>query len=1353
MKSYAPKPTRNISKARAWYGFWLFFGVALFFLPSISQAALTSPVPVVTGSQYGNTDTLGLRPAATGTQYEQAWPEEHPENRRVVSIVSGSKNMLVAAYVNKGTSVNCNDGTPLACNKLEFRVSSNNGLSWSQALEGSTPWLPIIGPKFDYTLYVDPNLQDIWVSFTDRRISVDTGPGFGSNKWYTSSRIKKLVFSTTTQASWLTSGPEDTPNIGGAASVGITAVAVQATDTSGGRRVWGVLSDGTGIRPAYLAYTNNFVTGGTWTNVGQVGEAKKFLTTSLMSEVRMQAIPIGTNRVPLFIYADPENWFGTGGNCVQNDDSYGGGLSVLGLNGQFATSRNITLNGTNGTQHAFEPKVFPFAIDPNSVTDLSCKGFSTVGGYPLGFSAATFPTSTLTSRMVIAYVGGTDAAYASNFANKIKIKNCDVTVSSGSAATTVNCESTEVLLPNGPNHYNPSVSFDKDGKAWIVAQEAGTKKTTVFQETAPGSKNWSTLPVVYNSIVPNLVGAVDYANGLASNAAVDPEQFPLFIWSDPGKNRVAFSANAGGTTIGTSPAYASNPILGYGWASNFGWLSLNCINQPDEDCTSLFGLGIGATAHSNTTELPHLAASGIDISPTTAKTFPIGGYAWSSNAGFLSFERRDSMCDTSSGCTGGEDNDFGNPPGAAYHNATAATPNTPTAKYDTASQHVYGWGRFINLCNYDSANFRCRDKDEGWVRMRGYYTTGAPSQTGDLTATNTVALDTPCAEFTAGEVVAIGDDYSVVTNCTGSTLNLSIAVPFIAPTTVTVYDVTGKEYGLDAFWTGDHYELAGWAWSSNYGWIQFNPLIFVGFAWLETLFGNVYSGGDVKLPSPENLSNVRYNECDPDGDGTANSPCYVSTYRIEANNAISAVQSSGTGFIGSPPSSAGENINKGAGTCGSGANEVFCILQGPAAGFLNRSGVDLIPFPTVSSTTVSYRNALGKLDVGGLTNILNTSAAGYPTAVNGVKGYSGTAKLDVNRFGNIVYKTKPATYATQPEWTTNELAGWKNASWPASGDVVLPLNTTVPPTPAEASPLRSQVVHVQGNLTVDGAETTWGSVLSGNLDTGAVVQVPVSASIEFPTTVTLQAGKQASCAGCALIVDAGGEDEEYFSYTSFDSATDQFSGVKRIRSCGGSGPACPTHSAGQSVRWVWRLPYADNGTENIAQRVTVVVDGDLDIQYNIIAADRANDADLSGMVAADSIRDLPTIAFIVKGNVSIAKEVNKVTGAFIVTSRDTTKTADSTLCTNDYGNNCGGAFKTGSDNDASLCTPQSPSCRPLTIIGLLFARQLSFQRIGNLRENKTAAERVIADERLFLNPPPGLEDVTKALPNPTRTLP
>ncbi len=1370
MKIHAPKFLRSISKARAGYGFVLLLSVGLLFVSGRADAALTSPAPIVTGSQYGQDDALGKRAYnVANTQFEYAWPAEHPENRRLVSVTPpapSTKQYLVAAFVN--------DITCTTTCKLEFRVSEDGGLTWGQALSGSTPWLLILSPKSDYTVYVDPNGYDLWVSYTYSDVSI-TETGVNQPLTYTKSKVQRLDYAGGEQKRW-TLGITEEPTLpvgdydcGGTGEnytrkAGITGIAVQKL-ASGGPRVWAFVSVCTvADRYTYAAYKNASDVGNLgvdWAVAKRLSSSENLLfgTTdydvakNLGVEPRVQAVSIGNVHSFALVTADPENWYGTLASvCTQVGTDAGGSLRLVLPNGAESLALRNPVNVAD---------VHPFSIGPPNRT-ADCHGITGPGGYPLGFSAAASPTGTNTSRVVVAYVGGIDATYetygAAN-ATKLRVQNCDVDVGAG----TVSCS--EIPQTNFTGTYlQPSVTMDAAGKARIVVRDTSNGKLKVFIEAADNSWSATSLSSFSNVYVP---GAIDtIPAGLTVNLGLPP-----FMWEDTSNNRIAFSANMGGTIIGTNPSYTSNPILGYGWSPSLGWISTNCANKPSQDCTNPFGLGIGLTAHGDVQtpdkdQLPDVrSVSGTAVlSPSSVTTFPIGGYAWSPNGGFLSLERRDNMCNADADCTGGEDWDYGNPPGLAYNNTTTVDQNIPLAKYDTSNQHVYGWGRFLSLCDLQDLDatagekFRCKDKDGGWVRLRGYYTVPADSYSVNFSdSTHFTRSGDECSAFTfdVGEVLAVGNEYLVVKTCsvsfpfgietTSVELEFALQAPYTNPQAIE--NVSDKSYGVDAYWTGDHYELAGWAWGSDYGWIRFDPLIFLGYAWLETLFGNIYSGGDIILPNAKDVSDVRFNTCGE----SATEPCYVSTYRIEAGGSVTALDN-GTGAADSASQYILKSgVNPTIYTCdlaaepGKTYDAQYCVLQGSDVSALQnlvtRDGLPKLAFPTVGNTTVSYRNALGKLDVGGLTTLLGNPLT-YPDP-SATSRYFTTEK---NRFGQTVYKT------SNEDWTINQLSGWvNNPAWQSGSTPILPLNVTTAEATAQIAPLRSQVIHVQGNLTVDGQEAAANAL---NLS-GAGTLTVFNATGVFPSNLVVipSSSSKASCAGCAIVLDPGGTNEEYFSYTSYSSVTG-FSGVKRIKACGSSPlPACPLHpnGSGQKIRFVWRLPYADNGTttggKNTAQRTTVVVDGNLNIQYNIIAADRAKDDDLisaiPAIVAADSIRDLPTIAFVVKGNVIIDPKVNKLTGAFIVTSTDT----------NQQPSVSGGIFSTGNDNDPAFCTGADKQCNPLKITGLLFARLFEFQRIGSLDQADKPAEQVIADERLFLNPPPGLEDVTKALPNPQRTLP
>jgi hypothetical protein len=650
---------------------------------------------------------------------------------------------------------------------------------------------------------------------------------------------------------------------------------------------------------------------------------------------------------------------------------------------------------------------------------------------------------------------------------------------------------------------------------------------------------------------------------------------------------------------------------------------------------------------------------------------------------------------------------------------------------------------------------RCRDKDGGWVHFRGYWLNAALKTTGVVTdGSNTALIADPitiqivggdCANYLNTNILALNNQYAIITNCSAMS-PLPPIQPYInvtaygyegnsSPTSVDVYNVTGNEYGVDAYWTGVHYEFSGWGWSQEYGWIRFNPLIFIGYAWLESLFGNIYVGENFQLPDAKNLDDETIKKCDMDGDGTKNEYCFVSTYRIEAGGIIKPLVyttgqsvSSGTSLI---PSLTGLN------ECGFGAalNNDDCdrLLGSPDLTLLRReNSSNSFTFPTVQPSTSTYRNALGKLDVGGLTTSVTTSVE-YKNVV-GEK----TVNVGTNRFGHTLFMAEYKD-GLPKDWSVGELFGANFIGLCGGAAICPPLEWVWP-----LGKLQNQVVHVKGDLTVgydpnsaNKAETTFASLNRGT------EELVVASTANFPESGT-------------LIINTGEVKEEYLSYTGKNDASNTFTGIKTVK-----GDPATVHSNGDSVRWVWRLPFDAAATK--PQNLTIVVDGDLKINYNIIASDTTKDLDLLASVLPNiGIKNAHSVAFIVRGDVVIAKEVNYITGAFIVISRNTDVppdqdiTARSTACDlgmPEFFNGCGGLFDTGKDADPAFCNSSETACNPLTIEGLLFARQFNFARSGALETIDVPAERVIFDQRLFLNPPPGLEDLTKALPNPTRQIP
>jgi hypothetical protein len=95
-----------------------------------------------------------------------------------------------------------------------------------------------------------------------------------------------------------------------------------------------------------------------------------------------------------------------------------------------------------------------------------------------------------------------------------------------------------------------------------------------------------------------------------------------------------------------------------------------------------------------------------------------------------------------------------------------------------------------------------------------------------------------------------------------------------------------------------------------------------------------------------------------------------------------------------------------------------------------------------------------------------------------------------------------------------------------------------------------------------------------------------------------------------------------------------------------------------------------------------------------------------------------------KGNVYIDGDVTTVSGAF---------------------------FVGGDDGVYTVAPPEIDSPSPLTVYGLMLAREFHLGR--SYKDKEQGAERFIYDGRAVVNPPPGFADVTKALPSFRDTLP
>lgn len=136
---------------------------------------------------------------------------------------------------------------------------------------------------------------------------------------------------------------------------------------------------------------------------------------------------------------------------------------------------------------------------------------------------------------------------------------------------------------------------------------------------------------------------------------------------------------------------------------------------------------------------------------------------------------------------------------------------------------------------------------------------------------------------------------------------------------------------------------------------------------------------------------------------------------------------------------------------------------------------------------------------------------------------------------------------------------------------------------------------------------------------------------------------------------------------------------------------------------------------------TIIVDGDLHLNADITYDSTA--------ISDGKVAKVPSVAWLVRGNVSVAPAVQNLAGTFFVVGCSTSVAA------------CGGVDKAGifaTGDDIS-----SPAT--LTVSGLLMAKQFNFQRTAIDAEH--GSERVVYDGRFLANPPPGLQALSALLPS------
>ncbi len=148
----------------------------------------------------------------------------------------------------------------------------------------------------------------------------------------------------------------------------------------------------------------------------------------------------------------------------------------------------------------------------------------------------------------------------------------------------------------------------------------------------------------------------------------------------------------------------------------------------------------------------------------------------------------------------------------------------------------------------------------------------------------------------------------------------------------------------------------------------------------------------------------------------------------------------------------------------------------------------------------------------------------------------------------------------------------------------------------------------------------------------------------------------------------------------------------------------------------------DNAVSSNSGNGLIVVQGDLIINGNIV---------YNGVDLPSNLKQLASVGWIVKGDVKIAGSVAKAVGAFVVLGNGSDCVSDGADYPKYTANGCGVVFSGDSAN-------------PLTIDGLLIAKAFDFRR--NYADINQGAEKIVYDGRLIANPPPGLSGFSEGLP-------
>lgn len=463
------------------------------------------------------------------------------------------------------------------------------------------------------------------------------------------------------------------------------------------------------------------------------------------------------------------------------------------------------------------------------------------------------------------------------------------------------------------------------------------------------------------------------------------------------------------TGVGSSNALIMNSpgnIFGWGWfGSNsggtnndsIGWVSLNCVDRNICEASNF--------------------SYGINIAPTGFDAGQISGYAWIGDGDVNQYREGDcqaGLCqtDNSKACVTDYDcrcsqnpavckstgwisfnkTDTGTPPAGPYNNGSQGY----ISFYDQSSRQVSGWARILAFAPGGT----------GWLKLRGNAVAppaGTYSLCGDCAdGSGSLANGTGTCAICDQAPGSLNYSCRSCTGCNGNTETCT-ACGACNQYGVSVNESSGK--------------VSGFAWSQDYGWLDFTHANYYSTAWIQTRFGDLYSRADIgsgTTPAAPGLSqsNPNANLCN-------------ATYVIQARGTI-------TNFC-------------------SDASTFTKPIQDPLR---SGTGADNFNFPDKST---QYTSALGTIDVANITTVATgTELFNGPCS-------PGDCNLQVgkNKFGDTLFR-----YTGQSSGKYY-LGGYAVSGGSAVNPIIIPCQSG-----SQAVTLNNVVYYVDGDLIINSAPSS-----------------------------------------------------------------------------------------------------------------------------------------------------------------------------------------------------------------------------------------------------------------------------------------